>query len=118
MNEKYDNFPWCLERETFRIFEPEYKTKILRWFAQEDVPRQQKEDFIEALIDFEDGCGGFYSYRAYFLAAEALAHFPDCHRGDEIIRQLLCWSYAYFQEKPDWEKFPIPLVRAAQNALE
>ncbi|MGB6299391.1 MAG: hypothetical protein WBF90_24865, partial [Rivularia sp. (in: cyanobacteria)] len=74
----------------------------------------QKEDLIRALVNFDDNCGGFYRYRAYFLAAEALNYFPECSSGDQIVKQLLDWSYLYF----GWQLFPQPLVEAARNTLE
>ncbi len=108
-----------LNQGTYRIFEPEWKAEILHWFSQKDVDKQQKEDFIQALIDFDDSCGDFYRYRAYFLAAEALSQFPECSLGDAIVEQLLKWSYAYFrQNKRDWQILPKPLVKTARKTLE
>ncbi|MEH2289106.1 HEAT repeat domain-containing protein [Nostoc sp.] len=108
-----------LNQGTYRIFEPEWKAEILHWFSQKDVAKEQKEDFIQALIDFDDGCGDFYRYRAYFLAAEALSQFPECSLGDAIVEQLLKWSYAYFrQDKRDWQILPKPLVQTARKTLE
>ena len=108
-----------LNQGTYRIFEPEWKAEILHWFRQEDVAKKQKEDFIQALIDFDDGCGDFYRYRAYFLAAEALSQFPECSLGDAIVEQLLKWSYTYFrQDKSDWQILPKPLVKTARKTLE
>ncbi|AVH73477.1 HEAT repeat domain-containing protein [Nostoc sp. 'Lobaria pulmonaria (5183) cyanobiont'] len=108
-----------LNQGTYRIFEPEWKAEILHWFSQKDVDKQQKEDFIQALIDFVDGCGDFYRYRAYFLAAEALSQFPESSLGDAIVEQLLKWSYAYFrQDKRDWQILPKPLVKTARKTLE
>ncbi|MCC5624942.1 HEAT repeat domain-containing protein [Nostoc sp. CHAB 5715] len=108
-----------LNQGTYRIFEPEWKADILHWFSQKDVDKQQKEDFIQALIDFDDGCGDFYRYRAYFLAAEALSQFPESSLGDAIVEQLLKWSYAYFrQDKRDWQILPKPLVQTARKTLE
>ncbi|MBD2594095.1 HEAT repeat domain-containing protein [Nostoc spongiaeforme FACHB-130] len=108
-----------LNQGSYRIFEPEWKAEILHWFSREDVDKQQKEDFIQALIDFDDGCGGFYRYRAYFLAAEAIAKFPECSLADRIVAQLLKWSYGYFrQDKRDWQILPQPLVERARKTLE
>ncbi|BAZ00555.1 hypothetical protein NIES37_45500 [Tolypothrix tenuis PCC 7101] len=108
-----------LNQDNYRIFEPEWKAEILHWFKREDVAKAQKEEFIQALIDFNDGCGDFYRYRAYFFAAEALAYFPDCSLGDAIVAQLLKWSYGYFrQDKRDWQIVPKPLVKAARTTLE
>lgn len=73
-----------LANSTYRIFEEQSKTEILAWFSREDVAKEQKEDFIQALVEFKDDCGDFYHYRAYLLAAEALNYFKDCSRGDAI----------------------------------
>ncbi|BAY90349.1 MULTISPECIES: HEAT repeat domain-containing protein [unclassified Tolypothrix] len=108
-----------LNQGNYRIFEPEWKAEILYWFRREDVSKAQKEEFIQALINFDDNCGDFYRYRAYFLAAEALAYFPECSLGDAIVAQLLKWSYGYFrQDKRDWQIVPKPLVKAARKTLE
>jgi hypothetical protein len=108
-----------LNEGAYRIFEPEWKAEILHWFSREDVGKKQKEEFIKALIDFDDGCGDFYRYRAYFLACEALAKFPDCSLGDRIVEQLLKLSYGYFrQDKRDWQILPQPLVKTARKTLE
>ncbi|MBD2356443.1 hypothetical protein H6G41_17730 [Tolypothrix sp. FACHB-123] len=108
-----------LNQDNYRIFEPSWKTEILQWFRREDVAKAQKEAFIQALIDFDDNCGDFYRYRAYFLAAEALAYFPECSLGDTIVAQLLKWSYGFFrQDKRDWQIVPKPLVKAARKTLE
>ncbi|GAB4201151.1 MAG: hypothetical protein Fur006_53300 [Coleofasciculaceae cyanobacterium] len=115
----FHHVPQNLDEGIYRIFEPQWKAEILHWFGREDVVHEQKEEFIKALIDFDDGCGDFYRYRAYFLACEALAHFPDCSLGDAIVGQLLKWSYAYFrQDKRDWKIYPDPVVKAARTVLE
>ncbi|MBW4493761.1 MAG: hypothetical protein KME26_11880 [Oscillatoria princeps RMCB-10] len=110
----FHHVPDNLETGTYRIFEPEWKAQILDWFSQEDVPKEQKEEFIKDLTDFDCGCGDVYRYRAYFLAAEALAHFKDCSLGDAIVEQLLKWSYIYFGGKI----YPKALTKAARAALE
>ncbi|WP_146034033.1 NACHT domain-containing protein, partial [Nostoc cycadae] len=83
---------------TYRIFQPQWKEVILLWLGrrQENL-RQQQQDFINALVNFKDGCGewnredvdkGFYEYQAYFLAAAGIAEFKDCLQADEIAHIL------------------------------
>ncbi len=110
----FDHVPGNLEKGTYRIFEPEWKAEILHWFSREDIPKEQKEEFVNALLNFDDGCGNFYRYRAFFLASEALAYFPECSLGDAIVKQLLDWSYLYF----GWKIFTLRLRDAAREALE
>ncbi|NEQ20219.1 MAG: NACHT domain-containing protein, partial [Microcoleus sp. SIO2G3] len=75
----------------YRIFEPQWKEVILLWLGREDVSKQEKEEFIKALVNFDDRCRNFYWYRAYFLAAIAIAEFQDCSLGDEIVGRLTHW---------------------------
>ena len=102
------------EQFNYRIFASDFKAKILYWFSRGDIPKQQKEAMIRTLVNFDDNCGGFYRYRAYLLAAEALNYFPESSFGDAIVKQLLDWSYLYF----GWQLFPQPLVETARNTLE
>jgi hypothetical protein len=117
----FNSIPGNLEQSNYRIFEPnnpDGKAEIFHWFSRDDIPTVTKDEFIEALINFEisfdNNYENFYRYRAYFLAAEALSYFPKSCFGDEIVNQLLRWSYVYFS----WEIVPSPLKKAAREALK
>ncbi|MBW4604130.1 MAG: HEAT repeat domain-containing protein [Calothrix sp. FI2-JRJ7] len=110
----FNHIPGNLEQSTYRIFEPDSKAEILHWFSREEISNTEKDEFIKALINFDDGCGNFYRYRAYFLAAEALSYFSKSYLGDVIVNQLLNWSYVYF----GWQIVPKPLQAAARDALK
>jgi len=110
------NFP--LAGKEYRIFEPQWKQVILLWLGLEGVNRNQKEEFIEALIEFEGGCNDFYKYRAYFLAAGGIGEFKDCSRADEIVAVIIKWGCGYFDiEEQKWQIFPAPIADAARAAL-
>ena len=101
---EHDNKP--VPGKRYRIFEPQWKQVILLWLGREDVDKKYKEQFINALIEFRDGCGefsameedsrGFYEYRAYFLAAAGIAECRDCTKAEEIVRQIVKWSCGDF----------------------
>jgi hypothetical protein len=117
----FNSIPGNLEQSNYRIFEPnnqDGKAEIFHWFSRDDIPKVTKDEFIEALINFEisfdNNYENFYRYRAYFLAAEALSYFPDSRFGDEIVNQLLKWSYVYF----GWQIFPSSLKKAARETLK
>ncbi|MEB3177639.1 MAG: NACHT domain-containing protein [Nostocaceae cyanobacterium] len=98
----------------YRIFEPQWKEVILLWLGREDV---KKEEFIKVLVEFEDGCGGFYGYRAYFLAVAGIAEFKDCSLADEIVKQIVKWGFGYLNiNKQEWQKFP-EVIAAEANAV-
>jgi HEAT repeat protein/energy-coupling factor transporter ATP-binding protein EcfA2 len=113
---------------SYRIFEPQWQEVILLWLGREDIPKEQKEEFIQALVEFEDGLGefcldgyqhkGFYEYRAYFIAAEGIAEFADCTKADEIIEQIVQWRCGYFNsEKQKCFNFIPSLKDAVRLAL-
>nr|WP_277883842.1 HEAT repeat domain-containing protein [Nostoc sp. FACHB-888] len=82
-------------QETYRIFEPQWKQTILLWLGREEENlKQQKQQFIDALVTFKDGCCKFYEYCAYFLAAAGIAEFRDYFKADEIIAQIVKWTIA------------------------
>ncbi|MBN3945144.1 MAG: HEAT repeat domain-containing protein [Nostoc sp. NMS7] len=115
------------EQGTYRIFEPQWKEVILLWLGREHI-KEQKEEFIKALVQFEDGCNsqsqipdwkGFYEYRAYFLAAAGIAEFKDCSLADVIVAQIVKWSFGYFNsEKQEWQKFNIEIQHKAKAVIE
>ncbi|BAZ01714.1 hypothetical protein NIES37_57200 [Tolypothrix tenuis PCC 7101] len=89
---KHKNKPVKLKDAKYRIFEPQWKQTILLWLGrEEEIPKQKKQQFIDALISFKDGCQKFYKYRAYLLAAAGIAEFKDYLRADEIIAQIVNW---------------------------
>ncbi|MGQ4648940.1 HEAT repeat domain-containing protein [Lyngbya aestuarii] len=117
--------PW---EGTYRIFESQWREVILLWLGRKNVARKCKEEFIKALLEFDDGCGefcfngyrykGFYEYRAYFLAAAGIAEFADCSQSDEIIAELIKWGFGDFEAaKQEWVKFFDLIEKAARATL-
>jgi HEAT repeat protein len=106
------------EQGIYRIFESQWKEVILLWLGREDIAKEQKEEFIKALIEFEDGCKDFYKYRAYFLAAAGISEFRDCGRASGIVEQIIKWSFGYFNvEKQEWRTFIEPIEEGARATL-
>ncbi|OCR02475.1 hypothetical protein BCD67_00880 [Oscillatoriales cyanobacterium USR001] len=113
------NFP--VAGKEYRIFEPQWKQVILLWLGREDIATKEtetkklKEEFIEALVNFEDGSGewnfekvnrGFYEYRAYFLAAAGISEFKSHPLANKIVNQLVKFRFGYFsQEKQEWQNY-------------
>lgn len=80
---------------SYRIFERQWREVILLWLGRREIEGKQKEDFIDALVNFEDGCGSFYWYRAFFMAAKGIAEFEKYASALEIIKQIVHWSFGY-----------------------
>ncbi|MBD2455558.1 NACHT domain-containing protein [Nostoc sp. FACHB-87] len=77
----------------YRIFAPQWKEVILLWLGREDVSKLEKEAFLKSLVEFDDGCRGFYGLQAYFLAAVSIAEFETGEIANKIIEQLIEWTF-------------------------
>jgi predicted NACHT family NTPase len=103
---------------SYRIFESQWREVILLWLGRDDIPQVEKEEFIQALIEFDDRCGGYYRHQAYFLAAQGIAEFADCPKADVIVQQLIEWRFGYFHpQKQKWCRYPTPISEGARIAL-
>ena len=113
-------------KASYRIFERQWKEVILLWLGREDVRTENKEAFIKALVEFQDGCPeyildckGFYEYRAYCLAAIGIAEFKECSCADAILSQLIRWGYGYFNLKIQmWVGESCPSSELARAAFQ
>ncbi|MFK0735204.1 MAG: NACHT domain-containing protein, partial [Gloeotrichia echinulata HAB0833] len=56
-HEFINHIPDHPKQGTYRIFAPQWKEVILLWLGREDVRNEEKEAFIQALVEFNDGCG-------------------------------------------------------------
>jgi predicted NACHT family NTPase len=103
----------------YRIFEAEWKQVILLWLGREDVGKEEKEGFIKALVEFDDGCGYLYKLRAYFLAAAGIAEFKACSLADEIVSAIVKLGFGYFdeQEQDKWE-ITNPIIKRVRETLK
>ncbi len=112
----------------YRIFERQWREVILLWLGRGEIEAKQKQEFIDALVSFNDGCGewgnqdvdkGCYEYRAYFLAAAAIAEFQNYSQIDKVIGQVVRWGFGYFNnEEQKWVKFFDVIRDAAREALQ
>ncbi len=103
---------------SYHIFESQWREVILLWLGRDDITQECKDEFIQALTEFDDGCGGYYSYQAYFLAAAGIAEFADCALSSKIVAQLVKWRFGYFHlTQQRWWRFPAPVQESARVAL-
>ncbi|BDI14661.1 hypothetical protein ANSO36C_04630 [Nostoc cf. commune SO-36] len=112
----------------YRIFAPQWKEVILLWLGCEDVESEEKEEFIQALVEFDDGCGeyraidrvrrGFYEFRAYFLAAAGVDELKNSVNADAIVAEIVKWGFGEFKvEQNEWVEFLRSIAEGARTAL-
>ncbi len=68
----------------YRVFNPQWKEVFLLWLGREDVPVQEKIDFLTALMLFQGSCGDFYKMRALFLTAAGTAEFRELYQNQKL----------------------------------
>ena len=114
-----NHVPQNPQQGIYRIFERQWKEVMLLWMGRKDVDREEKEAFIEALVEFDDGIEDeFYWYRAYFLAAVLIDEFKDCSLADAIVAQIVQWGFGYFNiEEQEWQTFLDPIAEASKAIL-
>ena len=109
--------------ERYRIFERQWKEVILLWLGrpEEEVSDKQKEDFIRALVAFEDGCECFYGYRAYFLAAVLIAELRNYNSNlpNQIVEQIVNWISGCFPNQSNLNFYtPTPIQAGARLIIQ
>jgi HEAT repeat protein len=106
----------------YRIFEPQWKEVFSLWLGHPDdeVLKRHKEELINALLEFNDGCGdkGFYRYKAYFMVATGIIEFKEYSCVDEILAQLIKWSFPKLNtEEQQYKRLPYQIKEKARAAL-
>jgi transcriptional regulator with XRE-family HTH domain len=68
----------------YRIFEDKWKEVILLWIGRQDILPNIKDEFMNELSKFEDGCDfeydcpNIWKYNLFAIAKECLREFTDC----------------------------------------
>ena len=107
--------PQNVEQGNYLVFEETYQTEILDWLRREDVAKVEKDRFIQSLINFADNCGGFYDFKAYFLAARYISVFQESEFEDEIVEQIIEWSNGLFWHNENNIDFNKTIAKEAES---
>ncbi|AUB40911.1 P-loop containing nucleoside triphosphate hydrolase [Nostoc flagelliforme CCNUN1] len=99
----------------YRIFAPQWKEVILLWLGREDVEKEEKNAFLDALVGFDDSCGDFYGFKSYLIAAMCLAEYEPYKRTKEIFTQLIDWGFGDLNRMR--EILETPITTNAKAAL-
>jgi Effector-associated domain 4/NACHT domain/HEAT repeats len=98
-----------------QILESQWREVVLFWLGRSDLEASQKEKLLLSLQQFEDQIG-FYRPRAYCLAAEGLAEFPES--TIKVADQLIDWRFGHYNAEHEvWQWYPPILQTASLTAL-
>jgi hypothetical protein len=96
-----------VDEPTYRVFESEWLQPIVLWFGRGNVADEDKEKFIEKLTTFQDGVGGFYYHRAYFVAAICTGEFRNSIKAKDIVDEIVKQAFGYWDENQEWQSFDL-----------
>ncbi|WP_434686977.1 NACHT domain-containing protein [Pseudanabaena minima] len=99
-----------LVKGKYRIFEPEWEETIRLWVGRECISEAKKTAFFKAITSFKDGCGDFYYYRAYYLAALLTPQIINVNSLsiliDKIVNQIIVWQFGWYDQKNlEWRTY-------------
>ena len=99
---------------SYRIFEQTWREIFLLWLGSSYTPDTQKEELLNALMNFENRFGehDFYGYRAKLLAASGLSEFQEFSKTQDIVDWILNLSIRQIAT------FNNPFANAARNHLK
>lgn len=92
---------------TYRIFEAHWKQTILLWVGRSNIDKKNKEEFINALLEFNSRRKfktrrnisiDFYDIQSTFLAATLVAEFRDYSDIDGIVKFLVILACGFTEE--------------------
>ncbi|MEH2378459.1 MAG: NACHT domain-containing protein [Nostoc sp.] len=107
------------EEGIYRIFEPQWKEVMLLWIGRKDIKIEQKESFLNTLIDLSDNCDYLYYKKPDFFGALLIVEFPDFSRSYEIVYNIVEYSFGYFDANNQrWKKSPYFIVKRAKEILK
>ncbi|GAB1541618.1 hypothetical protein NUACC21_42890 [Scytonema sp. NUACC21] len=101
-------------KASYRIFEAQWKEVFLLWLGRELDSDSQKEEFLNALVDFKDNCGiaNLYGCRAELLAAVGLSEFYNFSRAEELVTRV------FDRGIREIEIFNNPIAAASRKTLQ
>lgn len=104
--------------EPYRLFEPQWKEVILLWLGRTEIESGIKNNFIDSLLNFEDGCRGFYEYKALFLGVLGAQEYSDYLGIKSAIEKVKEWAFGTLDDDSgEWFSYVEPLESEARLTL-
>jgi len=107
------------EYECYRVFELRWKEVFLLWLGQDKAQlKSQKNQLLQALTEFQDGCGSYYSTQAHFLATVGTSEVKEFVLAESVITETVRLCFGRFDAKQKiWLRGIDPVPWLAESAL-
>jgi energy-coupling factor transporter ATP-binding protein EcfA2 len=101
----------------YRIFDAHWREVLLLWIGHstQAEPEIRHEDFINKLVNFEDGLGGFFHFQSNFALADMSRGLFDGDVSEVNTEKLFEWTFGTIDKEHPLQKRkkPIDSVRSS-----
>lgn len=104
---------------SYRVLETQWQEVFLLWLGQfGNKAETRKNQLIQDLVEFEDGCDNYYSTQAYFLAVISTSEFRNCALAKSVISETAKSCFGCFDtQQQKWLEARDPIPWLAEVAL-
>lgn len=105
---------------SYRVFELQWKEPYFLWMGRSDILKLLKVQALYELSKFQDNAGGFYTFKAYFLAAASIGEFRyySENGSEEVIADTVKYAFGYCNyQNQTWSSFPDPIRKEARTII-
>ena len=78
----FHHVPHSPEQGVYRVTKIQWQETLSLWFEQQHLKQQQ--EVVNSLINFEDDCLDFYSYKAFLAVEPLLVLLGDCSLVEKL----------------------------------
>lgn len=86
-----------IDGKSYKVFDSQWEEVLALWIGRGSLSFNKRDEFIRILVDFRDNCEFFYSYRAFFIAANLISEFKECSLREIIISKIVEFAFGSFQ---------------------
>ncbi len=103
----------------YRIFEQQWKEACLLWLGRANIQKNNKEQLIHELVEFNDDCENFYRVQAYFVAAEGISEFSVSQNYvDVVLDKIITLGFGTLDDESNKiKRFPRGISQSARDVL-
>lgn len=107
-----------VDKKSYKVFDSQWEEILLLWIGRRSILFDKKDELIRILVNFRDNCKSFYSYRAFFIAANLISEFEECSLREVIISKVIEFAFGSFQANfNQWVHYLVPISENSKAVL-
>ena len=107
-----------VDGKSYKVFDSQWEEVLSLWIGRKSILSNEQDEFIRLLVNFRDNCEFFYSYRAFFIAANLISEFKECSLREVIISKIIEFAFGSFQANLNqWVRYLAPISENSKAVL-